>query len=250
MRRVCFALALAFGVALLVAVPASATAFTASPWAYACGATHYGNPATATAAGCVEGGGTAEAAYTAGTLTLSKNGATSQDLAAGATIGGLVTLSAASWDLGPESYCGAGAPRLNVTTKDGKTHFFGCAANNHDGHVSLDLSAAGDGSGNGGVGPQDEVTEIDIVQDEQGTAILQNLSFSGTAAPAPTPSASSSATPAPSGTAAPTPAPTHVAGLAQTGAGRDIWPNVLLGGLLVLLGLASFVLYRRLPGRR
>src|SRR5207302_9780517 len=125
---------------------------------------------------------------------------TKDDMAAGATVKGLTTLTAASWDLAEGSYCQAGAPRLNVVTTDGDTHFFGCAANKSGSHVSFNLTAAGDGNTalpaerRGIVGKT--VTSIDIVQDETGTAILMNLSFTGTAAV--------TATPTPSPTAAPT----------------------------------------------
>ena len=73
-----------------------------------------------------------------------------------------------------------------MVTSDGKTHFFGCAANKSGKHVTFKFDAAGDGSGNGGIVGK-TVTSIDIVQDETGTAILTNLSFTGTAAVTPTP---------------------------------------------------------------
>jgi hypothetical protein len=168
-------------------------AFTVHPWAYACGHTSFGNPATkADTPGtgdcpaetppsyCPAGdvAGDATASFELGTLTLSKNGPTCDLLAAGATIQAFTRLTAASFDLVTGSYCGAGAPRLNVVTSDHQTHFFGCSANNVSGHVSLNLSAAGDGSGNGGVLGK-TVTAIDFVQDEMGTAMLKNLTFQG-----------------------------------------------------------------------
>src|SRR6184192_612800 len=239
--------ALAFG-----SVAAYATSFTVSPWAYSCGHTDFGNPVTRADTpdenGCpaTDVAGDAAAAYTGGTLTLSKlcgeataAKCTADDMASGATIGGLKTLTAASFDLAPESYCGAGAPRLNVVTSDGDTHFFGCAANNVGGHVSFNLTAAGDGNTalavdrRGIVGKT--VTSIDIVQDETGTAILMNLKFTGTAAvtATPTPTAAPTATP----TATPT-TPT----LATTGGGMPLWP---IGLLLAALGLAGFAIRRR-----
>ncbi len=236
--------ALAWG--SVAAYASTATVTTASPWAYACGSTTFGTGNTATKAdtpgtnGCpsTDVAGTANAALAAGTLTLSKlcgeadsAKCTADDLAAGATVKGLTTLTSASWDLGPASYCGAGAPRLNVVTTDGKTHFFGCAANKSGNHVDLKLDAAGDGSGNGGIVGK-TVTSIDIVQDETGTAILMNLSFTGTAAV--------TATPTP--TAAPTATPTTPT-LATTGGGMPIWP--MIGLLLAALGLAGLTIRRR-----
>src|SRR2546423_11024844 len=144
--------ALAWG--SVAAYASTATVTTVSPWAYACGHTTFGNPATKvdnpTTSGCPPNDvvGTANAALVAGTLTLSKlcgdvasAKCTADDLASGATVMGLTTLTAASWDLAPGSYCQAGAPRLNVVTSDGDTHFFGCAANNVGGHVSFNLTA-------------------------------------------------------------------------------------------------------------
>jgi hypothetical protein len=159
--------------------------FTVSPWAYACGTTMRGNPVTATDTqdtnGCPPNDidGTATASYGAGALSLNKLGPTTDDLASGATIGGITSLTSASFDVAGS--CGAGAPRLNVTTSDGKTHFFGCSANKaaESNHVTLDLSAAGDGSGNGGVAPTDTVTAIDFVFDESGATTLTNIKFNG-----------------------------------------------------------------------
>jgi len=174
-----------------------------------------------------------------GTLTLSKlcgdataAKCTAEDLASGATVKGLTTLTAASWDLGTGSYCGAGAPRLNVVTTDGKTHFFGCAANKSGNHVIFKLDAAGDGSGKGGIVGK-TVTSIDIVQDETGTAVLMNLAFTGTAAV--------TATPTPTPTPTPTATPT-TSQLPATGGGLPLWP---IGLLLTALGLAGLAIRRR-----
>jgi LPXTG-motif cell wall-anchored protein len=223
----------------------AATTFTVSPWAYSCGKTDSGNPVTRTdtpdSNGCPAGdtAGGATAAYADGVLTLTKQcveataaDCTKDDMSAGATIAGLTTLTAASFDLVSESYCGAGAPRLNVVTTDDVTHFFGCAANNKEGHVSFDLTAAGDGNGNGGGIVGKNVKAIDIVQDEAGSAALKNLSFTGTAAV--------TATPSPSPTVAAT---TPAAQLPQTGGGAPI--GLLLGGLLALTGISAIALRRR-----
>jgi hypothetical protein len=234
-----------------VAAYASTTVTTASPWAYACGHTTTGNPATATDPGATCAHGTTDnvgyckdaqgqpvadtpgavtAAFASGKLTLTKEGPTCDDMAAGATIGGLTTLTAASWDLGPASYCGAGAPRLNVKTTDGKTHFFGCAANKSGSHVTFKFDAAGDGSGNGGIVGK-TVTSINIVQDEAGTAVLTNLAFTGTAVV--------TATPTPTAT----PATSHLATTGGGGGDVPLWP---IGLLLAVLGLTGLALRRRM----
>jgi hypothetical protein len=232
--------ALAWG--SVAAYASTATITTVSPWAYACGHTTFGNPATKQDTPDTNGcpaddvAGTATAALVSGTLTLSKlcgeaaaAKCTADDLASGATVKGLTTLTAASWDLGTGSYCGAGAPRLNVVTTDGKTHFFGCAANKNGNHVSFKFDAAGDGSANGGIVGK-TVTAIDIVQDETGTAILTNLSFTGTAAVTATPT--------------PTPATSHLATTGGGGGDVPLWPiGVLLAALG--LGLAGLAIRRR-----
>ena len=241
--------ALAWG--SVAAYASTATVTTASPWAYACGHTTFGTPtATATDPGatCAHGTtgnvgyctdaqsqpvadtpGAVAAAFASAKLTLTKEGPTCDDMSAGATVKGLTTLTAASWDLAEGSYCQAGAPRLNVVTSDEKTHFFGCAANKTGNHVDFKLDAAGDGSGNGGIVGK-TVTSIDIVQDETGTAILTNLSFTGE-------STTPAATPAPAASTPPQ--------LAVTGGG-ELPIGLLLGGLLIVLGLTAFALRRRI----
>jgi hypothetical protein len=236
----------------VAAYASTATVSTVSPWAFACGHTTLANPATATnpGASCAHGTtdnvgyckdaegqpvadtpGAVAAAFASAKLTLTKEGPTCDDMSAGATVKGLTTLTAASWDLGPASYCGAGAPRLNVVTSDGKIHFFGCAANRSGNHVSFKFDAAGDGSGNGGIVGK-TVTSIDIVQDETGTAILMSLSFTGTAVVTATPT--------------PTPTTSHLATTGGGGGGGDVplWPiGVLLAALG--LGLGSLAIRRR-----
>jgi hypothetical protein len=240
--------ALAFG--SVAAYASTTTVSTVSPWAYACGHTTFANPATKAdtpdSNGCPANDtpGTAAASFSAATLTLSKlcvdattAKCTTDDMASGATVKGLTTLTAASFDLVGESYCGAGAPRLDVVTSDGKTHFFGCAANKSGNHVSFNLTAAGDGNtalpveSRGIVGKT--VTSIDIVQDETGTAVLTHLAFTGTAVVTATPT--------------PTPAASH---LATTGGGAGdvpLWPiGVLLSMLgLAVLGLGGLAIRRR-----
>ena len=160
--------------------------FTVAPWAYACGHTTYANPAVANDTpdenGCpaTDTVGAATASFTRGALTMSKSGVLSDDLASGATIGGVTSLMSASADV--TGYCGAGAPRLQVLTgadSDPVYHAFACSTNNAGGHVTYNLTAAGDGYGNGGVSPADRIVEIDFVFDEIGTGTLSNIKFNG-----------------------------------------------------------------------
>lgn len=228
----------------VAAYASTVTVSTVSPWAYACGQTTLANPATkadtpdSNDCPANDTAGTAAASLTAGTLTLSKlcveataAKCTADDMASGATVKGLTTLTAASFDLVGESYCGAGAPRLNVVTTDNDTHFFGCAANKSGQHVTFNLDAAGDGSGKGGIVGK-TVKSIDIVMDETGTAVLTNLAFTGTAVVTATPT--------------PTAAPTTPV-LALTGGGGGDVPLWPIGLLLAALGfgLVSFAIRRR-----
>jgi hypothetical protein len=232
----------ALAMSSVVAYASTATVSTVSPWAYACGHTTFANPAHKTdnpgTAGCPETDtlGVAAASFAAGTLTLSKTceeatttKCTADDMAAGATVKGLTTLTAASWDLGPASYCGAGAPRLNVVTTDNDTHFFGCAANKSGNHVTFKLDAAGDGAAKGGIVGK-TVKSIDIVQDEAGTAILMNLAFTGTAVVTATPT--------------PTPTTSHLATTGGGGGDVPLWPIGLFLAALGL-GLGSLAIRRR-----
>ena len=240
--------ALTFGT---VAAQAASVAVTVSPWAYSCGDSASGNPVTREDTpgenGCPVGdvAGAAGASYQAGILIMGKlcpgegitpEKCTADDMSGGATIGGLKTLTAASADLAPTSYCGAGAPRLNVVTTDGELHFFGCSANRSGNHVSFNLTAAGDGNGKGGViGKQ--VTSINFVQDEAGVATLTNLSFEGEAAVTATPTP----TAAPTTTASPT-----TQQLAPTGRPAQIPPLALVGLGLIGLGISAFARRRAL----
>ena len=262
----------------VAAYASTATVSTVSPWAYACGHTVFGNPVTQQdlpgEASCPSGDvlGNASSAYAGGELTMSKlcpgeavdpMKCQNDDLAAGATIGGLVSLTAASYDVTGGS-CSGGSPRLNVVTGDGKTHFFGCGPNNEPHHVVVDFSASADGSGNGGVSSEDVVTSIDFVVDLPGTATVSNLSFTGsptptptpTATPTPTPTATPTASPTASPTATPTASPTATptataapaAQLATTGGGGAGLLLLLLGtlgGLVTLAGLSMAARRRR-----
>src|SRR6266550_3672911 len=155
--------------------------FTISPWAYACGTTTSGNPVTATdtlTGSCADDTpGTATASFTSGALSLSKDAATTDNLSSGATVGGLSHLTTAEFDVA--GTCGGGAPRLNVVTADGHTHFYGCNTNNVGTHVSINFQTSLDGSGNGGILPTDTVTAIDFVFDETGSASITNIKFNG-----------------------------------------------------------------------
>jgi hypothetical protein len=100
--------------------------------------------------------------------------------AAGATIDGVSGLSTTGMTLGfhVDGYCGAGAPRFNVSLTNGTTVFLGCTYGN-DGSGNVMFTA---GNTYGGVlFPEGAtVSSIDIVQDEQGQTTLTNIMVNGT----------------------------------------------------------------------
>lgn len=61
-------------------------------------------------------------------LFLQKNGPTTTNAAAVASVDGVsgITLTEIGWDTRDDGHCGAGAPRFNVVTNDNVTHFIGC----------------------------------------------------------------------------------------------------------------------------
>jgi hypothetical protein len=98
-------------------------------------------------------------------LTLTKAAPQCDFVSAGATIGGLLTLTAAGFDVSGD--VGGGSPRLNVVAADG-FHFVSCPVAN--GHATCDVSAIADQA----------LVSIDIVFDTMGTVVLSSLSFTGT----------------------------------------------------------------------
>ncbi len=121
-------------------------------------------------------------------LALEKNTATTNEVAAGATIdlASNITLTELGFDY--KGYCGAGAPRYNVYTTAGTYYFFGCTYGTHtavaDGWTQVRFTDAdaypADGTtvfpGFGSV----EVTGIEIVMDEEGQTQLDNIDINGT----------------------------------------------------------------------
>jgi hypothetical protein len=111
-------------------------------------------------------------------LQLQKNVPTADCSAAQATINGVsgITLSELNFDV--NGYCGAGAPRFNVTTTDNVTHFFGCSQGTHspptNGWTHV-VFAPSDGSAP--VTANETVQSIGIVMDEMGQTHLDNISI-------------------------------------------------------------------------
>jgi hypothetical protein len=86
-----------------------------------------------------------------------------------------------------EGYCGAGSPRFNVYTDDGRYFFFGCAYGVHTAvgdtgftRVVFTLADASPADGGAPMSADAKVTQIDLVQDEGHAAtILDNINVNG-----------------------------------------------------------------------
>ena len=127
--------------------------------------------------------GAALATWTKDGLSLQKNTATADNVAAGAAFKGVEgkALSQLSFDVKTDSYCGAGAPRFNVYTATG-TQFFGCTYGTHDdlGNGWTHVAFHGGEPGAGSFGAI--ITDgVEVVQDEEGKTLLRNISVNGVA---------------------------------------------------------------------
>ncbi len=121
-------------------------------------------------------------------LSLQKNAATSELVAAGADISGEegITLTSLGFDYKTGTYCGAGAPRFNVYTSDTNYYFFGCEYGTHtdlgNGWTRVtftDSDAVAAGSEPFPGFGDTTVTDIEIVMDEQGQTVLDNIMING-----------------------------------------------------------------------
>jgi len=113
-------------------------------------------------------------------LFLAKNVPTDVFTAAGARLNGIKGLSTdglmIGFDLvGPDRYCGAGAPRFNVhVAGDSTTYFLGCAAGRIVDHVSFTAGTTY-GCDTCKIPLGATIDTINIVFDEGGTTYLDNI---------------------------------------------------------------------------
>lgn len=140
-------------------------------------------------------------------LLLVKTGPTTNFAAAGAQLKKVkgITLSELGYDIRKSggnttsplgSHCGAGAPRFNVVTQDGTTHFLGCNSPTattqtpaSTGWIRLRWTTTGLAAAFPPIGPTDVVQRIDIIFDEGqdasggpdmfGAAIIDNIDVNG-----------------------------------------------------------------------
>jgi hypothetical protein len=118
--------ALALIALLAIGAPAAAakkTKFRAKPWTFDPGGTGIVSSAWVTHQGLGDAGKSDHA------LVLKKLGTTATVASAGASISKVKnrTLTELGFDYEVGTHCGAGAPRFNVITADGKLFFFGCS---------------------------------------------------------------------------------------------------------------------------
>lgn len=168
--------------ALFVSPVTAATTYSLTPFTFVGAA---GDCGPGTPAG-TPGGVVAKFDSTTGnpapSLLLAKNVPTTDCSSAGATVNGVsgITLTELNYDV--MGYCGAGAPRFNVVTSDNVTHFFGCASgtktptsNPSYTHVVFDPSNPAQAFPV--IAPGTTVKSITLIQDEQGTTHLDNVSI-------------------------------------------------------------------------
>jgi hypothetical protein len=122
-------------------------------------------------------------------VTPSKPCTTATNASAGVTLDGVDGLSTTGMTLSFDysGYCGAGAPRFNVSLSDGSTIFLGCAYGGGATGTNVTGTAtftAGQTYGGVLFPTGATVTGIDIVQDEQGTVTISNIKVNGTVATA------------------------------------------------------------------
>jgi len=146
-----------------------ATSFQVKPWTYDPGKTRAVSSAWVTHEGLADAGNSNHALY------LAKKATTATNAAGGATVTYTGNLSSLGFDVRNDGHCGAGAPRLNVYTSDGITHFFGCVYGTHttiNSQWTRVQFAPSDGFP--AVTPSETVTGMDVVFDE---GIDQGLGF-------------------------------------------------------------------------
>ncbi len=123
-----------------------------------------------------------------GDLRLEKNAPTSTNSAAGATLEGVEGLSTTGMTLSfdVDGYCGAGAPRFNVTLENGSTIFLGCVHGDADADGTV-VFEAGETYGGESLPEGETVRRINIVQDEEGQTTLSNIAVNGVEVVVPLP---------------------------------------------------------------
>lgn len=126
-------------------------------------------------------------------LLLVKTGPTANFAAAGAelrTVRG-ITLTELGYDIRAGSHCGGGAPRFNVVTEDGVTHFIGCSSgtvvHSSAGWKRLHWDPANPAQAFPPITGKSPVKSISIIFDEgqdvpgdgSGSAIIDNINVNG-----------------------------------------------------------------------
>jgi hypothetical protein len=124
-------------------------------------------------------------------LVLQKNGPTPTNAAAGAVITGaegqnVVSGPTFGWEYKTGTYCGAGAPRFNVVTSDGLTHFLGGCANStrtvdaaNPDWTQVTIDPTNPSQAFPVMSTTDTIDSVAIVFDERGQTVLDNILVNG-----------------------------------------------------------------------
>jgi hypothetical protein len=168
---------------LAFAVPMSAHAantYTVTPWTYVGKAGDCGTGLPAGTEGGVVSKWDSSTGNPAPSLRLEKNSPTFDCSSAGATIHGVDGIHLTELNFDYKGYCGAGAPRFNVSASDG-FHFLGGCANGtqtqlSDGWTHVVISPTDTAQAFPVIGNNATVNSIEIVMDEQGQTSIDNIS--------------------------------------------------------------------------
>jgi hypothetical protein len=124
-------------------------------------------------------------------LVLEKNGLTQTNAAAGAVITGaegqrVVSAPSFGWEYKTGTFCGAGAPRFNVVTSDGATHFLGGCANStqtvdpaNPDWTQVTIDPTNPSQAFPVMSTTDTIDSVAIVFDERGQTVLDNILVNG-----------------------------------------------------------------------
>jgi hypothetical protein len=172
-------------------MPAMAATYSATPFTFVGAAGDCGPGYPAGTAGGVVAQWDNAVGNPAPSLFLAKNVPTTDCSAAGATINGVsgITLTELNFDV--MGYCGAGAPRFNVVTSDNLTHFFGCASGTQTpsatpGWTHVVWDPTNPAQAFPVIVPGTTVNSIELIQDEQGSTHLDNISINDQVIAGPT----------------------------------------------------------------
>jgi hypothetical protein len=184
MRRFIYSLlALSSSLLMAIGLPLSAraaTTYTLSPWTYVGAAGDCGTDLPAGTQGNVVSKWDYNTGNPSPSLRLEKNAQTFDCSSAGAKINGVNGIHLTELNFDYQGYCGAGAPRFNVSASDG-FHFIGGCANGtattlDNGWTHVTFDPANSAQAFPAIGSSATINSIVLILDEQGTVNIDNVS--------------------------------------------------------------------------